>query len=817
MVETSFQTTMNNLSHNSVERMRCTVRGAVQGVGFRPFIYRLAQESTLNGFVLNTPHSVLIEVEGEKPQLDAFLLRIELEKPQHAFIQSLETAFLDPLGYQNFEIRESNDVGERDAVVPPDIATCPACLSEIFDENNRRYLYPFTNCTHCGPRFSIIEALPYDRRNTTMKMFTMCAECRREYDDPLDRRFHAQPNACSRCGPSLQYWSDGVVRGAHHDALLLAAQRIRDGGIVAVKGIGGFHLLVDARNEEAVVRLRQRKQRYAKPLAVMFPSLAALKAQCEIADLEERLLKSAEAPIVLLRRKRELSGVSSEMSIAQSVAPNNPFVGAMLPYTPLHHLLLREIAFPIIATSGNLSDEPICTDEREAFQRLKKIADAFLVHDRPIVRHVDDSVVRVVLGREQVIRRARGYAPLPIGGGRSDSASCLAVGAQQKNVVAMSKRNNIILSQHIGDLETMEALDAFRQAIESLQNLFEIQPTTIAADLHPDYASTSFAQSKQIEVVHIQHHYAHVLSCMAENELEGKVLGVAWDGTGYGSDGALWGGEFLLADRTTFRRVATFREFSLPGGEKSIKEPRRTAVGLLYEIFGDVVCGLTEIPSVAAFTQTELNVLRQMLVQNVNSPRTTSVGRLFDAVASIVNLRQVVSFEGQAAMELEFAMDGEGNDSFYEYRSDSMYSHQPEIQIDWSPMIASILHDLLEGKSISCMSTKFHNTLVEIILDVAKRIGEERVVLSGGCFQNKYLTEHAAVRLRQEGFRPYWHQRVPTNDGGIALGQIYGALNADAKRYSVLQHVAHEGISDAAPNNHEPTIEEIVSGHECVR
>jgi hydrogenase maturation protein HypF len=756
--------------------MRCTVRGIVQGVGFRPFIYRLAHESQLTGFVLNTPSSVLIEVEGEKAKLDEFLLRVGKEKPTHSFIQSLEVSFLDCVGYRAFVIRESNGAGERDVIVPADIATCRECLAEIFDEKNRRYLYPFTNCTHCGPRFSIIEALPYDRGNTTMKIFTMCDACRREYDDPLDRRFHAQPNACPHCGPSLQYWAGGMLKAMHHDALLCAAEKIRDGRIVAVKGLGGFHLLVDARNDDAVRRLRQRKHREAKPLAAMFPSLASIQQVCEVSEHEERLLMSAESPIVLLKR-----GSNLQASLADSIAPNNPFLGAMLPYTPLHHILLRELGFPVVATSGNISDEPICIDEREAFERLKNVADVFLVHNRPIVRHVDDSVVRIMLGREQVIRRARGYAPLPIVLQRTDTLPCIAVGAHQKNVVAISKRNNIVMSQHIGDLETSEALDAFHHVVDSVQQLFEFKPTMAAADLHPDYASTKFAHRLGVNVVQIQHHYAHILSCMAENELDGRVLGVAWDGTGYGLDGTIWGGEFLLADRASFERVATFREFSLPGGEKAIKEPRRAALGLLYELFGDAVLMMKEITTVAAFTETELKVLRQMLLKNLHSPRTTSVGRLFDALASIADVRQAVSFEGQAAMELEFAMHDKTDTRVYGYDIVESRNKSARWCIDWSQMIASVLHDVFARKPISYVSATFHNTLVEIIVDVAKRIGEHRVVLSGGCFQNRYLTEQAVVRLRQEGFRPYWHQRVPPNDGGIALGQMYGALHVHAK------------------------------------
>ena len=805
----------------SVQRMKCTVRGAVQGVGFRPFIYRLAKRYNLNGWVSNSSQGVLIEVEGRKGTLDQFLLRIEKEKPSHSFIQGMEASFLDSLGYKNFEIRESVSAGEKEAMVLADIATCAECLDEIFDVTNRRYLYPFTNCTHCGPRFSIIESLPYDRNNTTMAKFDMCDDCRREYENPLDRRFHAQPNACPRCGPHLELCAPKIngenVIASRYEALLKALGCIRSGEIVAVKGLGGFHLIVDARNEEAVARLRHRKHREAKPLAVMFPSLDAIQEECEVSELEERLLKSSESPIVLLKKKLTIenwspacrsashagrlnidyspeSTVNGQLSVAGAVAPNNPYLGAMLPYTPLHHILMHKLGFPVVATSGNLSDEPICTDEYEALERLKDIADVFLIHNRPIVRHVDDSVVRVVLGREQVLRRARGYAPLPITL-KERMPELLAVGAHQKNTVALTKGENVFISQHIGDLETKEAFDAFSNVTTDLQKLFDAKPEAIIADLHPDYLSTQYAKQSALPVTQIQHHHAHVASCMAENELEGRVLGVSWDGTGYGPDGTIWGGEFLLTDDSSFHRVATFRQFCLPGSAKSVKEPRRTALGLLYEILGDALFKMNDLAPVAAFSESELSLLQQVISKRLNSPMTSSVGRLFDAVASIVNLRQCVSFEGQAAMELEFTIGKECSDKVYRFeivewslpivRRDSLGEKQNEqssilnrqstIIIDWSPMIVEVIHDVNQRETIPTISIKFHNTLVEMMVDVAKLIGEERVVLTGGCFQNRYLTERSVLRLQQEGFRPYWHQRVPPNDGGIALGQIYAA------------------------------------------
>jgi len=781
-------------------RLKLAVRGAVQGVGFRPFVFRLATGLQLAGWVNNSPQGVFIEVEGPRALLEKFLLRLEAEKPPRSFIQSLEASWLDVAGYTDFEIRESETGGDKTALVLPDIATCPDCLREIFDPSNRRYRYPFTNCTHCGPRFSIIESLPYDRANTSMKSFTMCPQCQAEYDDPRDRRFHAQPNACPVCGPRLEFWRSGVRQNADFseaqsqprsaersdDAVIATAEAIRKGKIVAVKGIGGFQLIVDARNEAAVKRLRNRKQREEKPFALMFPSLESIKTECEVSPLEERLLRSPESPVVLLKKI-----VNRKSQIVNAAAPGNPHLGVMLPYTPLHHLLLAELGFPVIATSGNLSDEPICTDEHDALERLHGIADVFLVHNRPIVRHVDDSIVRVMLDRELVLRRARGYAPLPISLHSQlstfNSQPVLAVGAHLKNTVALSVGNQVFLSQHIGDLETEQANDAFRRVIADFEKLYEAKPQVIAADLHPDYLSTRFAREfgraelplgpdapQRVPVtIGVQHHIAHVLSCMAENELSPPALGVSWDGTGYGLDGTIWGGEFFIVTDKTVERVAHLRPFRLPGGERAVKEPRRTALGLLYEIFGDAVFERRDLAPVGAFSKTELAASKTMLAKQLNSPVTTSMGRLFDAVASLVDLRQQMRFEGQAAMELEFALDGVNTDEHYNL---SLVKYHPSLVLDWSPMIEAILSDVQKGVATGRISAKFHNALAEAVVAVAESIGERRVVLSGGCFQNRYLTERTVRRLQAEGFQPYWHQRVPPNDGGIALGQIVAAF-----------------------------------------
>jgi hydrogenase maturation protein HypF len=745
-------------------RAKITVHGAVQGVGFRPFVYRLATQLRLGGWVLNCSQGVFIEVEGQLDLLQVFLARLEKEKPPLAIIQSLESSFLDTVGYQGFEIRYSDDTGPKTALILPDIAVCADCLRELFDPSNRRFRYPFTNCTNCGPRFSIIEELPYDRPNTSMRRFKQCPDCEAEYHDPRNRRFHAQPNACSKCGPHLELWDRGSnVLAVEDAALVKAAELITQGKLVALKGIGGFQLICTAREDEVVIRLRQRKRREGKPFAVMYPALDQVSRDCVVSDLEERLLRSPESPIVLLMRR------PGESTIASTVAPGNRTLGVMLPYTPLHHLLIRQLNFPVVATSGNLANEPICIDETEGLDRLKDIADFFLVHNRPIVRHVDDSVVRVVCNREMVLRRARGYAPLPVRM-KEPLPSVLAVGAHLKNTVALNVGRDVFISQHIGDLETTMALAAFHRTVADLPRLYAACPEVVACDLHPDYLSSKYATGTGRTVERVQHHWAHVLACMAENELDPPVLGVSWDGTGYGTDGTIWGGEFLVPDQDSFQRAAYFRRFRLPGGEMAVKEPRRTALAILFEIWGQDGLEDDGLAPVAQFSRTECGLIRQMLAKGVNAPVTSSVGRLFDAVASLLGIRQVVTYEGQAAMELESVIGSEVTEA-YPFR---LTNAVPQI-IDWAPMIGEILVDLRRGISPGVISAKFHNTLAEIIVEVARQIVTPKIVLTGGCFQNRYLLEQAVQRLSEAGFKPYWHQRVPPNDGGIALGQIAAA------------------------------------------
>ena len=741
------------------ERLHMVVRGAVQGVGFRPFIHRLASEMHLNGYVLNAPEGVFIEAESEKNTLDEFVTRIEKEKPAMAVIQSMEFSFLNPVPYTGFDIRPSRADGKTVALILPDIAVCPDCLRELFDPSNRRYEYPFINCTHCGPRFSIIESLPYDRPNTSMKDFTMCPDCLKEYSDPKDRRFHAQPTACPVCGPSLTFIDQKNRPVAFKsDALAKTVNALLAGKIVAMKGLGGFQLLCDASKTEAIEALRRRKHRDAKPFALMFPDLESVRKVCHVESLEERLLTSPESPIVLLRRKE----YGSPSSPFEGTAPGSPYLGVLLPYTPLHALLMKKFDGPVICTSGNLSEEPMCFENDEARTRLGTIADVFLLHDRPIERHVDDSIVRISMGRELVLRRARGYAPLPLAM-RGVTKPFLALGAHLKNAVAVAHHEMAFMSQHMGDLSTEEAYRAFTHAAKDLPRLYAVKSPTFVCDAHPDYLSTKYARSKSKRPVLIQHHEAHVAACYAENQLQGEVLGVAWDGTGFGGDGTIWGGEFFLFDGRTCKRVAHLRTFPLPGGDAAVKESKRAALGLLYELFGDTL-KQHDLPH---FTASEFRLLTSMLRKNLNCTDTSSMGRLFDAVTSVVGLNQVNTFEGQSAMMLEYVADRSASDAY----SFSLEGQDP-IVVDWEPVIRGILNDSYEKHPVASIAGKFHNALADVVVSIANKLHQSQVVLSGGCFQNVVLLEKTVDLLTHAGVKPYWHQRIPPNDGGIAIGQI---------------------------------------------
>jgi len=753
------------------QRQKITVRGAVQGVGFRPMVYRLATQLDLTGWVINATDGVHIEIEGETEAVETFLERLPLEAPEHALIRELTSALIDPVESVKFEIRESEESHSRSTLILPDLTTCPECRRELLDPKDRRHRYPFTNCTHCGPRFTILKSLPYDRPNTTMASFEMCDKCRAEYENPLDRRFHAQPNACPECGPQLALWnSKGREIAIRDDALRAAEVAIEDGIIVAIKGLGGFHLVVDARNSEAVTRLRNRKHREEKPFAVMVPDLRSAEQIVELDDTARELLTSRQAPIVLLKKRAEASGIASE------VAPRNPQLGVMLPYTPLHILLMQDLGFPIVATSGNMSDEPICIDEREALERMKGIAELFLVHDRPIARHVDDSVVRVVESELMVARRARGYAPLPI------RMSCkmpptLAAGAHLKNSVALAVGQEAFVSQHIGDLETKPALDAFHEVIGQFEGLYETELERVVHDLHPDYHSSQWAKTRGLPRHEVQHHVAHIYSCMAEHELKGPVCGISWDGTGLGVDGTIWGGEFFIVNGERWRRFASLRQFPLPGGEKAIREPRRTALGLLAQQFGiEAALERVDLLPLVAFTQQERTLIGDAIRKGINTPMTSSMGRLFDAVSSLAGIRQIMSFEGQAAMELEWALPAIPLQEAYPFPViESNGNEEAILRFDWQPLLDALLADLAAGIDAAIISSKFHNALVELAVHAAKVANIQDVAISGGVFQNRYLTEQTIRRLREEGFTPHWQRQVPPNDGGISLGQLYAA------------------------------------------
>jgi len=735
------------------ERHQLHIIGRVQGVGFRPLVHRLAAELRLVGHAFNSSSRLEIEIEGEAEACAEFLRRVRSEAPPHAEVRDIAVTDMAPQGGDAFRILESSDEDSAaTAEIMPDLAPCADCLSELFDPTNPRHAYPFTNCTQCGPRFSIVRAMPYDRERTTMRGFPMCARCREEYASPGDRRFHAQANACPQCGPQLALAdAEGRVLATRAEALEAAARAIESGQTIAVKGVGGFQLIVDARAAEAVGRLRTRKHRPAKPLALMMPGIEAVRAHVELSALEEDLLVSPQAPIVLLRRRSD--------ALPDIIASGNPMLGVMLPSSPLHHLLMRRLGFPVIATSGNVSGEPLCTDNDEAFERLRGIADGFLVHDRPIARPVDDSVVRVTLGRELVLRCARGYAPLTLPG---RFAPVLAVGGDQKTALAVSGPFGLRCGQHLGDLETEAGQQSFRDQCRDFPALFGLKPEAIACDAHPDHHSTRLAAELGAPVLPVQHHHAHIAACLAEHDLHEEVLGVAWDGTGYGANGTIWGGEFLLATRRDFRRIAHLRAFPLPGGERAIRQPRYAALGLLH----GAGIAIEDTPLAAAFTGEELAIARTQIERRLNTPLTSSAGRLFDAVAALLGLRWHSEFEGQAAMDVEFAAEKAPGPA----RPYSMDFDDPS-SFDWAPMIHALLDDLRNTIPVPVIAARFIETMAGAILRVARSAQKETVVLSGGCFQNQLLLETTVARLRADGFTPVWPLRLPPNDGGLAAGQ----------------------------------------------
>ncbi|ACB77785.1 (NiFe) hydrogenase maturation protein HypF [Opitutus terrae PB90-1] len=751
------------------------ITGTVQGIGFRPFVARLAKELRIRGWVRNNPRGAALRIAGAPDRLDEFLLRLRAELPAAGKIDSLEQppagvrADLPPCPAAGFEIIASATTEPPTSAVTPDLAICADCLAELGSPRDRRHGYPFINCTHCGPRYTILRALPYDRPNTTMAEFVMCHDCAREYGDPRNRRHHAQPNACSVCGPHVTLEDPPGKKLAERDeAIAAAAASLLHGNIVAVKGIGGFHLLADGTNETAVAELRRRKHREEKPLAVMFPSLAAVREMAELSEEEERQLTSAAAPIVLVRRR-------PGAALAVSIAPGNPCVGAFLPYTPLHKLLLDACARPLVATSGNLAEEPLCTGNVEARERLGRIADLFLTHNRAIARPIDDSVIRVARDGPVLLRRARGFAPTPL----PLPADCrcrpplLCVGGELKSTIAVTTDTNLVLSPHIGDLESPLARAAFRHTIDLFRSLHELTFRAVGCDAHPDYASTIFAESLGLPVVRVQHHLAHLLACLLEHGGgPERVLGVAWDGTGYGSDGTIWGGEFIVVDRRahTARRVGHLRPFRLPGGEAAIRAPWRTALGLLHALSPDASTALNTLPNTP-----EAQQVRALLDGGRHAPITTSAGRLFDGVAAMLGLRQQVTFEGQAAMDVEaIATDAEPNITGWPMPIGTS-EQTGRLELDWRPALAALTRELAHTP-VPTLAARFHATLAAGIAALAERVGIEDVVLSGGCFQNVRLLELTTAALQAKGFRVLRHRMLPPNDGGIAAGQALGAL-----------------------------------------
>lgn len=777
-------------------RTHYKISGIVQGVGFRPFVYRLAHELHLTGWVRNTPAGVELEVQGAVDRLADFKDALQNRVPPLAVVTSQASTDIVAIdGEVSFTILPSGG-GRVDIRIAPDAAICSDCLREMNDPHDRRYRYPFITCTNCGPRYSIITGTPYDRPKTTMAGFPLCPDCRNEYDNPLDRRFHAQPIACHICGPQVSLLtSGGEIITTRDEAVTRAVALLESGAVLAIKGIGGFHLAVDACNHGAVQRLRARKKRDEKPFAVMAASLEAARELAHMNDMEERLLSSPEAPIVIARKR--LPTLLSPL-----IAPNNGWLGLMLPYAPLHHLLFMvqgsglevRVSMPattnieprtgltaLVMTSGNISEEPVTFEDNDALIRLAGIADYFLLHDRPIHIRCDDSVMRVFQGQPLFYRRARGYAPravqLPFA-----VAPLVATGAELKSVVCLAAGDRAVLSQHIGDLKNMATFDSFVHTVSHLSDTLEIKAELVACDLHPDYLSSRFAENSGLPCIRVQHHHAHMASCMAENNLDGNVIGIIFDGTGYGPDGTIWGGEFLVGGYDGYHRAGHFRPVPMPGGDAAVHEPWRMAMAYLYQALGDAAF-LLDHPVAHILPESEQTLFTQMLQRTINSPLTSSCGRLFDSVAALLNIRHTVSYDGQGAIELEAEAElaayaksppaplhqGGG----YSYKV--TISDDAPLQLDFSPMFIDLLNDINSNVEASNIAHRFHQTVASATIDVCLRIAEttalDRIILSGGVFQNRLLSEMIYTALRNRGLQVFTHRLVPPNDGGIALGQ----------------------------------------------
>lgn len=773
---------MSKVTRQSLKLASISVRGIVQGVGFRPFVYGLAVKHNLKGWVYNTSEDVKIEVEGEAEAVEQFELELEAKAPPLAHIEGVTIEHHPPLGYKNFEIRHSQPQEGKYQLISPDVATCQACLGELLNPEDRRYRYPFTNCTNCGPRFTIIEDMPYDRPKTTMRYFQMCPQCQSEYDNPLDRRFHAQPNACPKCGPQVELVDNqgnlvtSIESGSN--PIVAASQLLKEGKIVAIKGLGGFLLACDATNDTAVKTLRQRKKRSSKPFAIMVTDIDETKKHCYVSPEEENLLTSPQSPIVLVRWR-------GDSSVSREVAPNLRFLGIMLPYTPLHHILLRDTGLPLVMTSGNLSEEPIARDNDEALRRLSDIADYFLIHNRDIYSRYDDSVAIVERGTSQLIRRARSYAPYPIHL-PFEARQVLGCGAEEKNTFCLTRDNYAFLSQHIGDMENMETLEHFDSTISLYKRLFHIEPEIIAHDLHSDYLATKYAQElgeSGIKLIPVQHHHAHIASCMADNGLESPVIGVAFDGTGMGADGNIWGGEFLVADYRNFNRVGHLEYLPLPGGAAAIKRPYRTAIGYILTLLGEDALNAviaseakqSQIASVGQVTEVEVEVIKRQIERKINSPLSSSMGRLFDAISALLGIRSEIDYEGQAAVELEMAAYEEDYAHVQESYPYRIVEDEGIRIVHLKDLLSAVIEDLHQGISKGRISVKFHNTVARMINEMCHLIADEtgvsQVALSGGVFQNRLLLRKAVGLLEDSGFQVFTHRQVPCNDGGISLGQ----------------------------------------------
>jgi len=780
-------------------RYKLNIYGQVQGVGFRPTVYKYAKKYNLAGWVANNPEGVVIEIEGTKTNIDNFISKIKSYAPVLSHITEIKVNIIDPIGEKEFSIKPSIIDESRSALIPPDICICENCINELFDKNNRRYLYPFINCVNCGPRFTIIKDVPYDRARTTMSGFKMCIKCESEYNNPLNRRFHAEPNACPECGPQIElignpkfivkkHGSEKSVKGKK--AIDETIRLLREGKIIAIKGIGGFHLACDATNNNAVLTLRSRKYREDKPFAMMAKDIEIIRQYCEVSSEEEKLLLSEARPIVLLKR---LSS-KIEPNISEFVAPNNGYFGFMLPYTPLHYLLFSQQTdtrspLILVMTSGNVSDEPICYTNESAYDRLSNIADYFLVHNRDIYIRCDDSVVRCFLlsskqtqeYRTIFVRRARGYTPLPIILKYNLEHHVLSCGAELKNTFCLAKDKYVFISHHIGDLENIETLTAFEQGIEHYKKLFDIKPEIVVYDMHPEYLSTKYAIEllrKNVNLIGIpvQHHHAHVASCMADNNLENEyVIGVAFDGLGYGDDGNFWGAEFFINNYKEYKRIAHLEYVPLPGGNIAVKEPWRMGCIYLWKTFGDDFLNLN-IEFVKSINLKKWEIIKKMVSNNINSPLISSTGRLFDAVGAILNIRYINNYEGETAIELEqYTHNLNFNDFNYIHYEFDIKEELEVYIIDTSKIIKGIVEDITKNVHKSIVSMKFHLTVVSIIHELCSIIRTKtklnNVVLSGGVFQNIFILKKVYEILQNSGFNVYFHKKLPTNDAGISFGQ----------------------------------------------